>query len=246
MSLDGPNFLGDLLAKAKQAGAESADAILVEQQGLSVTQRLGNLEKIERSENADLGLRVFVGRRQAIVSTGDLSKNSLERLVENGVAIAQSVPEDRFAGLAEAREIATDFPDLDLDDGVERGVQDLAVMAAQAEDIACAMPMITNSEGASAGWSRSRTMRGATNGFFGTSARSRHSLSASVIASDNGPMERDYEHVTKIRATDLPDPTEIGRAAAIKAARRVNPKKAMTKAVPVVFDPRVAGSVVQH
>ncbi len=246
MSIDGANLLHDLLERAKRAGADAADALLVDQKGLSATHRLGRLERVERSESTDLGLRVFVGRRQAIVSTGDVSAASLDRLVDNGLAIARSVPEDAYAGLADPDQIATDIPFLDLDDGVEHPVHDLSAMAAAAEDAARAMPKITNSEGATAGWSRTRSILAATNGFFGESARSTHSIAVSVVASDNGPMERDYDHATKIRAADLPDPADVGRKAATRAARRINPRKIKSKAVPVVFDPRVAGSVVRH
>lgn len=246
MSLDGPGLLGDLLARASKAGADAADAILLEQQSLSVSQRLGKLESVERSESADLGLRLFIGKHQAIVSTSDLSKDSLERLVESGLAIAKSVPEDAYAGLADPDQIIRDIPELDLDDGVEYEAHELAAMAATAEDAARSMPKITNSEGASAGWSRSVETIAATNGFIGQSRRSGHSLGASVVASDDGPMERDYDHVTKIRAADLPDPAEIGKKAAERAARRINPTKVKSQSVPVVFDPRVAGSIIRH
>jgi PmbA protein len=246
MSLDGPGLLGDLLDKAKKAGADAADGMLVERQSLSVTQRLGKLENVERAETADVGLRLFVGKRQAIVSTGDLSHDGLEKLVTNAIAIAKSVPEDAFAGLADPDQIATDLPMLDQDDGVEHDAQELATMAAEAEDMARSMPKITNSEGATAGWTRSRSTLMATNGFVGETARSNHSISASVIASEDGPMERDYDYATKVRAADLPDPSEIGRKAAEKAARRVNPRKVKSQAVPVVFDPRVAGSIIRH
>lgn len=246
MSLDGPGLLSDLLDKAKKAGADAADAMLLEQQGLSVTQRLGKLEAVERSESADLGLRLFIGKRQAIVSTSDLSKGSLERLIDNGLAIARSVPEDAYAGLADPDRLIVEIPALNLDDGVEPDVQTLAAMAAEAEDAARTMPKITNSEGASAGWSRTVETIAATNGFLGRSRKSGHSLGASVVASDGGPMERDYEHVTKVRAADLPNPVEIGRKAAERAARRVNPRKVRSQAVPVVFDPRAAGSIIRH
>ncbi len=246
MSLDGPGLLGDLLDKAKKAGADAADAMLVESRSLGVTQRLGKMEKVERAENADIGLRLFIGRRQAIVSTGDVSKASLERLVESAVQIAKSVPEDAYAGLADPALIATDLPVLDLDDGVEREVHELAALAAVAEDAARAMPKITNSEGATASWSRSRSTLMATNGFLGGTARSHHSIAASVIASDGGPMERDYDHASKVRAADLPDPALIGKKAAERAARRVNPRKVKSQAVPVVFDPRVSGSIIRH
>ncbi|MGI9418810.1 MAG: TldD/PmbA family protein [Geminicoccaceae bacterium] len=246
MSLDGPGLLGDLLDNAKKAGADAADAIIIDHKSLGVTQRLGKLESVERAESADLGLRLFIGKRQAIVSTGDLSKEGLARLIESGIAIAKSVPEDKFAGLADPDRIITDIPALDLDDGVEREVHELAAMAAEAEDTARAMPGITNSEGASASWSRSTETIAATNGFIGVSARSGHSLVASVIASDGGPMERDYEHAGKVRAADLPAPAEIGRKAAERAARRINPRKVKSQAVPVVFDPRVSGSIIRH
>jgi len=246
MSLDGPGLLGDLLDRAKKAGADAADAMLVESQNLSVTQRLGKMEKVERAENADIGLRLFIGKRQAIMSTGDISGESLERLVANAVLIAKSVPEDIYAGLADPDQIGVDLPVLNLDDGVEHEAHKLASMAAEAEDAARSMPKITNSEGASASWSRSRSTLIATNGFVGETARSRHSISASVIAADDGPMERDYDYETKIRAADLPDPASIGRKAAEKAARRVNPRKVKSQSVPVVFDPRVSGSILRH
>ncbi len=246
MSLNGPDILGDLLSKAKKAGADAADAMLVERTGLNVAYRLGQLESVERSESADLGLRVFVGKRQAMVSTGDLSSESLDRLIENGVAIAKSVPEDAYAALADPEQIGSDFPSLDLDDGVEHDVGQLAAMASAAENAARSMPKITNSEGAGAGWSRRTETIAATNGFVGVSTNSGHSISASVIASDGGPMERDYDHVSKVRAADLPDPAAIGEEAARRAARRVNPKKVKSQAVPVVFDPRMAGSIIRH
>ena len=100
-SLQPLDLLGDLLARARKAGADAADALLVESAGASVTRRLGKLEKVERAEGHDLGLRVFGGRRQAIVSTGELSPTSLERLVESALAIARAVPEDCYAGLAD-------------------------------------------------------------------------------------------------------------------------------------------------
>ncbi len=246
MSLDSAGLLNDLLDKAKKAGADAADAMVVEHQGLSVTQRLGKLESVERSESADLGLRLFIGKRQAIVSTSDLSKDSLDRLVENGLAIAKSVPEDTYAGLPDPDQLIKEIPDLDLDDGVEHDAQALAALAAEAEDTARNMPKITNSEGASAGWSRRIETAAATNGFFGHSKSSGHSLGVSVVASDGGAMERDYDHISKVRAADLPDPKEIGRRAAERAARRINPRKVKSQAVPVVFDPRVSGSMIRH
>lgn len=240
------DLLADLVANAQRAGADAADAMLVESAGLAATRRLGKLEKIERAEGTDLGLRVFVGQRQALVSTGDLSSASLERLVENALAIARAVPEDRFAGLAAPGQITREPTPLDLDDGEEPNADALAGLAAAAEDAALAEPGITNSEGAEASWSRARTTLVASNGFAGRSARSSHSLSAAVIAGSNGKMERDYEFATVVRARDLPDAAALGRRAAERARRRLNPRKVRSQTLPVVFDPRVAGGIVRH
>jgi PmbA protein len=243
---DTVEFLSDLLTRAKTAGADAADALLVESSGQSATWRLGKLDNVERAESRDLGLRVFVGRRQAIVSTGELAPASLDRLVERALAIARAVPEDPHAGLADPDQIARELPSLELDDGEEPATDALARQAALAEAAALAHPAITNSEGAEAGWSRARSTLVAINGFVGASARSSHSIGVAVIAGANGAMERDYEHRTVVRARALPDPAEIGRKAAERAAARLNPRKVESRAVPIVFDPRVAGSVVRH
>jgi PmbA protein len=241
-----PDLLDDLLRRAKAAGADAADALLVESRALAVTQRLGKLEKVERAESHDLGLRVFVGQRQAIVSTGELDAASLDGLVEHALGIARAVPEDRYAGLAAPEQIATSLPTLDLDDGVEPDAETLAARAAAAEEAARAYPGISNSEGAEASWSRSRSTLAATNGFRGASARSSHGLSVSVIAGSDTAMERDYEYAQMVRDADLPDPASIGREAAERAVRRLNPRKVKSQAVPVVFEPRVAGSLIRH
>jgi PmbA protein len=240
------DFLSALLARTKEAGADAADALLVESSGQSATWRLGKLENVERAEGCDLGLRVFVGRRQAIVSTGDLAPASLARLVDNAIIIAKAVPEDPHVGLAAPDQIARALPRLDLDDGEEPDTEALARQAAEAEAAALAHPGISNSEGAEAKWTRARTTLLASNGFVGTSARSSHSIGVSVIAASNGAMERDYDYRTVVRARDLPDPAEIGRKAAERAAGRLNPRKIRSRAVPIVLDPRVAGSMVRH
>ena len=244
--IEAKTLLDDLLARAKKAGADAADALLVESGGESATFRLGKLEKVEREESRDLGLRVFIGQRQAIVATGDVTPASLDRLVGRAVQIAKSVPEDRFAGLAGPDQIACDLPELDLDDGIEPSAEDLAAQAEAAEAAALAVAGVDNSEGGEASWSRTALTLAATNGFMGTARRSIHSLSASVIARKNGSMERDYDFATKVRRRDLPDPSEIGRAAGERAVRRLGATKVKTQAVPVVFDPRVSSSIVRH
>ncbi len=159
------NLLTDLLAKAKRAGADAADAVLVEGASLSHARRLGKLEKLERAEGKDLGLRVFVGKRQAIVSSSDRSAPALDELVARAVAMAKVAPEDPFCGLADKSELASAVPELDLNDPSEPAPERLVELARAAEETALAVKGITNSEGAEAGWGRTEVALAATNGF---------------------------------------------------------------------------------
>ena len=153
---DALNLLDDLIAKAKAAGAESADAVFVSGVSLSHAQRLGALERLERSEGHDLGLRVLIGKRQAMVSSTDRSPEALAQLVERAVAMARSVPEDPYCGLAEPNQLARDIPALEICDPAEPAPEVLIERAKACEEAARAIAGVTNSEGAEAGWGLSR------------------------------------------------------------------------------------------
>ena len=134
---------------------------------LSHARRLGKTEKLERSESRDLGLRVLIGKRQAMVSSSDRSPKMLDELVERTIAMARAVPEDPFIGLADPGEVAQDWPALDMLDPDEPDAETLIERARAAEDAALAVEGVTNSEGAEAGWGRSRIALVASNGFAG-------------------------------------------------------------------------------
>jgi PmbA protein len=240
------DLLADLIAKARAQGADAADAVVVGSVALSNAQRLGELERLEREESQDLGLRVLVGRRQAIVSSTDTSAEALAGLVERAVAMAKSVPEDQYCGLADPDQLATDHPDLDIFDPDEPAPEILIERARACEDAARAVTGVTNSEGAEASWSMSRVSLAASNGFSGSYAGSRHSLGVSVLAGEGQGMERDYDFTSTVFSADLEDPETVGRRAGERAVRRLGPKKAKTAKVPVVFDPRVAGGLIGH
>ena len=106
--------LADLIKAARAAGADAADALLVSSTSLSVDRRLGAIEKLERSESLDLGLRVFIGKRQAIVASTEPAPKGFAALAERAVAMARVVPEDPFAGLPEAVAIPTRALDLEI------------------------------------------------------------------------------------------------------------------------------------
>src|SRR6516165_9627483 len=240
------DLLQDLIAQARRAGADAADAVFFEGVSLSHARRLGKTEKLERSEGHDLGLRVFIGRQQAVVSSTDRSPEALAELVERAVAMARTVPEDPYCGIADPAEIAHAWPALDMLDPVEPAAEVLIERARAAEEAALAVTGVTNSEGAEAGWGRSSVALAASNGFAGAYSGTSVGVSASVIAGSGTGMERDYDYASAIFASDLRDPAEVGKSAGERAVKRLGAKKMPTCRCPVVFDPRVARGFISH
>jgi len=242
---DALDLLSDLVAKAKRAGADAADAVLVNSASLSLGWRMGKLERLERSESGDIGLRVLIGRRQALVSSSDRSAPALAELVERAVAMARIVPEDPYAGLAEPDQLASVFPDLDIRDPVEPSPEALLDMVKRAEDTARSVAGVTNSEGAEAGWGRSGVAFVGSNGFAHGYDMTSSSLSVSVLAGDaEGGMERDYDYTSAVYLADLRAPEDIGHEAGRRAVRRLGARKVKTCKVPVIYDPRVSRGLV--
>lgn len=238
--------LDDLIARAKRAGADAADAVTFESAALSQAVRLGEPETLERSESRDLGLRVFLGQRQAVVSSADFSEEALTELVDRAMAMVRVVPEDKFSGLADPDAIATRIPDLDLYDPREPSPEVLTTRALQCEQTARDVPGISNSLGADASWGRSRVALVASNGFAGSFASSYHSVSVAVVAGDGTAMERDHASSTALHGAGLEDPKIVGQRAADRTLRRLNPRKIASGTLPVVFDKRVAGGLIGH
>ncbi|HEY2891500.1 MAG TPA: TldD/PmbA family protein [Dongiaceae bacterium] len=238
--------LDDLLRRARKAGADAADAVFVQGASLSIAERLGKPEKLERAEGRDLGLRVFVGKRQAIVSSSDISSQALGELAERAVAMAKAVPEDPFCGIADPADLATTVPELDLCDPDEPATETLMTRLREAEDAARSVPGVTNSEGAEAGWSRSLVALAATNGFRQGYAVSSSSISVSVLAGEGTAMEHDYDFTSAVYGSELESPAVMGKRVGEKAVRRLNPRKVSTIKVPIIFDPRVSNSIVGH
>jgi PmbA protein len=227
------------------AGADEADAVLVDSTSLSVSQRLGKREDLERSESGDFGLRVMIGGRQAMVSSSDRSDSAVSELVERVVAMARVAPKDPHCGLADPAWLCTNPPGLDLADDKEASAETLYARAAAAEDAARAVPGITNSEGAQANWGRSTVALATSGGFTGSYSGTRLGVAASVIAGEGSGMEGDYEYVSVRHGGDLEDPAAIGKRAGERAVKSLNPQKVGTAQVPVVYEPRVANGLLR-
>ncbi len=236
-----------LVDRARRAGADAADAVCSAEASSAVQVRLGALEDVERSESEHASLRVFIGQASASIGTSDLSDAALDELASRAVAMARLAPDDRFAGLAPEDRLARGpFADLDLADPAEPDPATLRDRASEAEDAARAVAGVTNSEGGSASAGRSVFALATSAGFLGGHGATSHGLSASVLAGEGSGMQRDYAWRSARHLTDLPSPAEIGVLAGERAVARLNPDKLPSGPLPVVFDPRVGGSLIGH
>ncbi|NCN83863.1 MAG: TldD/PmbA family protein [Sphingomonadales bacterium] len=236
-----------LISQAKKAGADAADAIYVCDASTQVQMRLGNLEDVERSEGEEIGLRVFVGKRSATVSSSDMDPVILSALVGRALDMAKEAPEDQYAGLApEELLLKTEPHPIEGDDGQNPEPELLRELALKAEDAARSVAGVTNSEGGGASAGRSIVAVATSHGFSGSYSTSGYSLSASVIAGEGDGMERDYAYDSTRFLEDMQSPEKIGREAGERAVSRLNPVNFQSGAMPVVYDPRVGNSLLGH
>lgn len=240
--------LSDLIQAAKAAGADAAEAVFAESRALSVGVRKGEVETVERDETSDLGLRVFVGQRQAVVSVSEFSPATLSRVVERAIAMARLAPEDPYASLADPTRLyrpQPDAPQLDLFDATELSAEALQDRALAIESAGLDLSPALQSDAASAGYTRNRWMMLTSDGFEGGQDSSLFFQSGRFIATgDDGQMERDGEGRSVRFAADLPDVAEIGRTAAERAMAALGARKIETQKSPVIFDRRVARSLI--
>ncbi|MBY6135774.1 TldD/PmbA family protein [Nocardioides marinus] len=238
-----------LIDAAKKAGADAADAMAAEGSSLSIEVRSGKLEHAERSEGTDLGLRVFVGKRQALVSSSDMRPETISAMAERAVAMAREAPEDPYAGLADPSQLAKDWDlaALELEDPAAEPEPAALQADALAAEAACqAVDGITQVQSAAAGYGRHAVHLAATNGFSGGYQRTGRSLSCTGIAGSGTGMERDYDGDSRTFQADLRSAEDIGRTAGERAVARLGARKPKTGSFPVLFDERISSSLIGH
>ncbi|MBI2219019.1 MAG: TldD/PmbA family protein [Candidatus Rokubacteria bacterium] len=243
-----PQVLVDTLKRARQRGATAADGFLVEDRHSSVLVRLGQVDTVTHSHDHRLSLRVFAGKASAAASTSDLSRESLERVVDDATALARATAEDTFAGLPDAAELIRDVPDLDLEDrdAAELSPEEKIALARRAEAAALESdPRITNSEGAEYSERRSRYAYATSHGFARAYTTTSFGLTVSPVAGKNGDMQRDSWYSVARKRSRLDAPEEVGRRAAARALRRLGARKVKTVEVAVIFDPETAASLLR-
>ncbi|GAA0732614.1 TldD/PmbA family protein [Sphingomonas japonica] len=235
------------IAAARSAGADAADVAIVADRSTDVSVRLGELEDVSSSEGVDVALRVFCGQRSASISSSELAPASFAALAERAVAMAREAPEDPWAGLAPADRLLHGAPpELDLDDRGSASPEQLRDRAAVAENAARAVAGVTNSEGGSASASATVVALATSHGFAAAYRTSGYSVSASVLAGEEGRMQRDSAYHSVRHQAMLDDAGTIGRQAGERAVAKRDPVKVASGAMPIVFDPRVANSLVAH
>ena len=248
--LNDKDIMNLLIDTAISQGATDADCILSRSRGVSLTRRLGKDETIERYEDFDTGLRVFIGNKVASVSTNENSEAALKEVATRAIEMAKITPKDEFGMIADSKTLEL-FPlntsvTIDSYDQNEPDINLIRSRASEVEDVALNVNGITNSDGADASWGEGETLLMTSNGFFGHSKRSNHSISVVVIAEKDGKMERDYDYSSKVYGEDLKKPELIGLKAAENTLARMGAIKPVTGKYPVVFGPRVARSISGH
>lgn len=233
-----------LVEAAKRAGADACDAVVAASRSTGVDVRDGAIEETEGAENNSFSLRAFVGDRSAAVSA-NMSGDPAE-LASRVVAMAKVSPEDKFGGLADAGQLATDIPDLDLFDDSEPDFDAMRDAALACEAAALEVEGVSKSSGAGFGRSLGGSVLATSNGFVGSYRASRFALSVSVVAESDGAMERDYDFDSQHHLSDLRMAADIGAKAGERAAKRINPQQVDTQTTTVIYDPRIARGLVGH
>jgi PmbA protein len=234
-----------LIDAALNAGADAADVLYIGDAATEVQVRLGALEDVTRSEGEEIGLRFFIGKRSASVSSSDLSADALAALVERAAAMAREAPEDPHAGLApDDRLLRGAAPDLEADDGADPSPVALKERALAIEECARAVPGVTNSEGAGVSAGRSVVALATSQGFARGYTTSGYGAGASVIAGAGADMQRDSATHNVRHYADLDGPEAVGGLAGERAVKRLGPGRLASGTMPVLFDPRVGGSLI--
>ncbi|MGB7404405.1 MAG: TldD/PmbA family protein [Pacificimonas sp.] len=244
---DALDTLDTVITAVRKAGADAADALFAGGESASVSVRLGEVEDITRSEDAEIGLRAFVGDRSASVSLSDFAPAAIEDAAARAVAMARAASADQYAGLAPEELLLTETPpDLDLDDEQDIDLERLECDALACEDAARAIEGVTNSGGGGASAGRSFAALATSHGVRAARTGSSHNIYASVIAGDGAEMQRDYAQGGARHYEECESAETVGTRAGERTVARLNPSKVKSGSMPVLFDPRVSGGLLGH
>jgi PmbA protein len=240
----------DIVRRAMSGGATAAECVIREGDEFSTLVRLGQVETLKESGSKSIGLRVFNGKRAANTHSSDFSRAGLDRMLKSALELAKITSEDPFSGIPEASQLGSISGDLDLysPDVYSLPGEERIAYARRAEKAALdSDPRIKNSEGGSFDAATGHKILANSHGFLGEFRRSYCSVAAVPIAQDEkGAMQRDYWYSVSRNLSRLESPEHVGKVAAERALRRLGARKVKTQHVPVIFDPLVATSILEH
>ncbi len=240
----------DVVRRAMKDGASAAECVIREGDEFSTLVRLGQVETLKQSGSKAIGIRVFNGQRGASTYSSDFSRDGLDRMIKSAIELSKITSEDPFAGIPEASQLGSLPGDLDLyyPDVYSLSGEERINYARRAEKAALDYdPRIKNSDGGSFDAATGHKIMANSHGFVGEYKRSYCSISAVPIAqTEDGAMQRDYWFSVSRNLSKLDSPEHVGTVAAQRTLRRLGAKRGKTKRVPVVFDPMVATSILEH
>jgi PmbA protein len=235
------------LEEAKARGVDQAEVAASSDTGLAATARLGDVENLEYTNDRGLWITVYKESRKGSASTSDTCAESIREAVEKACTFADCTAQDKYAGLADAELMCTEPRDLDLDHPWAIAADDAIDMAIACETAGLGVDSrISNSEGATVATNRGARAYGNTHGFVGSYAKSSHSVSCVVLASENDEMQRDYYYSAARDAAELEDAAHIGATAGKRAISRLGAQKIKTTKAPVLFIPELARGFIGH
>ena len=238
------DFGYDILNNYKSFNIDDVEVITSENISLSVKSRQQKLENIERSENFNIAINIYKDKKKATISSNNIDNTDAKEYLEKGSAMVKSMPIDEYSGLADKKDYASEIEDLELEDTTQLSEKQLLDQALLAEDAMLKNKKITNSEGATRSFSKNTYNIINSKGFNAKYSKTLHSISSIAIAGSDTNMQRDYEYSAATHASDLLLAEKVGSLAAKRAASRLNSKKIKSCTLDVIFEPRVAKSIL--
>lgn len=236
-----------LIERAKKLGVDQIEVTASVESGYAVNARLGDVETLEHHQEKNLQITVYQDQRSGSTTTSDLSSEALNASLDKACAIARYTEQDPCAGLADARLMATDYPDLHLLHPWHLKPEEAIHIAIECEKIALAQDArITNSEGVSVSTYEAFDIYANSHGFLGYFPSSEHGISCSVIAEKNQQMQSDYEYTVAHDPKKLQNIEWVAKQAAHKALQRLGAKKISTRQCPVIFYSSVAKGLLRN
>lgn len=229
--------------------ATDAECTINSGERLTIGVRMREVDNIHEAISHGAGIRVLKGKRPGSATTNDLSPEGIRQMVGCALSVASIASEDRFAGLPEPAELGQHPGDLKLysEDVAQLSIEFKIAQAHTAEEAALQLdPRIVGSDGSTFDTYLGDQVFANSRGFCGSYRTSYCSLSVAPMARQNGSMQRDYCYSSSRAAGTLERPEVIGRIAAERALRRLNPRKIISEKLPVVFEPRAACTLVSH